>query len=131
MKATIFKNIFDKTPHIIGVEVLLERIRTGKSREQIEKIRGAIDKEHANKLKCYLPSVCYSGEFTERTDVGLKKHNGLICLDFDEVPNPGEHKIELAKNQHVYACWISPSGKGVKALVKIAQPKKHRAHFVA
>ena len=29
----------------------------------------------------------------------------------------------------MYACWVSPSGNGLKALVKIADGKKHREHF--
>jgi hypothetical protein len=129
---TIYPNIFRKDePHYISVDVALNRIKNGKSKLLIDDIRKALDKERANKLKCNLPSVCFSGEFKERTDAGLIKHSGFICLDFDDVEDVEFKKIELKHYEFIYATWVSPSGKGVKALVKIAKPDKHREHFQA
>lgn len=126
---TIFKNLFDKTPHYITLENALNRIKTGKSREKIEEIRNAIDKERADGLKRNLPSVCFSGKFQERTDGGLLEHSGFMVLDFDEVEDVAQKKQELSKLEYVYAVWVSPRNNGVKALVKIADGGKHREHF--
>jgi len=93
-RVTIYKNIFDKTPHYITIDVALERIKSGKSKDKCLEIRQQLDKERANKLKCNLPSVCFSGEFTERKDECLKNHSGFICLDFDNV-NVSEYKETL------------------------------------
>jgi hypothetical protein len=128
---TIYRNIFDKTPNYIPVEKALERIRIGKSKEKIDEIRTQLDKERSNKLKQNLPSVCFSGEFKERTDIGLINHSKLICLDFDNLEDVNNEKSLLCANEFIYACWISPSGNGLKALVKIADGKKHREHFQA
>jgi len=37
----------------------------------------------------------------------------------------------MAAFGYTYACWQSPSGNGVKALIKIADGTKHRLHFAA
>ena len=128
---TIYRNIFDKTPNYIPVEKALERIRIGKSKEKIDEIRTQLDKERSNKLKQNLPSVCFSGKFQERTDIGLINHSNLICLDFDNLEDVNNEKSLLCANEFIYACWISPSGNGLKALIKIADGKKHREHFQA
>jgi len=114
------------------VDEALDRIRRGVSKENVEDIRGTLDKERANKLKCNLPSVCFSGIFGEdRTDESLEEHSGFIVLDFDGVDDVEEEKYSLTKNKFVYACWVSPSGNGLKALVKISDGSKHRQHFEA
>ncbi len=50
-------------------------------------------------------------------------------MDFDNIENLESKKAELKKSDFVYACWVSPSGNGLKALVKIADTGKHREHF--
>ena len=128
---TAYKNIFDKTPHYRTVDEMLARIKEGRSKEKVEEIRNCIDKERQNKLKCNLPSVCFSGKFTERKDECLQEHSGFICLDFDDVPELRDFQTDLINLPYVYACWVSPRGNGLKALVKIADTKKHREHFTA
>jgi len=129
---TIFKNIFSKEPNYISIEVALKRIQDGKSRKTVEEIRNTLDKEKANKIKLNLPSVCFSGKFgADRTDAQLLKHSGFIVLDFDDIFELREKQTEIISNPFVYACWISPSGNGLKALVKIANGTKHREHFQA
>jgi hypothetical protein len=128
---TIFSNIFDKKPNYISVDSALNRIKIGKSKDKVEEIRKQIDKERANKLKCNLPSVCFSGKFEERIDSKIIEHSGFIVLDFDGVEDLDKRKSEIKHYDFVYACWVSPSGNGLKALVKIADGKKHREHFTA
>jgi hypothetical protein len=129
---TIFKNIFSKEPNYISVEAALKRIQDGKSKKTVEEIRNTLDKEKANKIKLNLPSVCFSGKFgADRTDVQLVKHSGYIVLDFDNIFELREKQTEIISNPFIYACWVSPSGNGLKALVKIASGSKHREHFQA
>jgi hypothetical protein len=130
-QVSIYENIFAKEVHYISVEVALERIKNGKSKVLCERIRETIDKERANKLKANLPSICFSGKFTERKDEFLQEHSGMICLDFDDVGDVNEFKSELCCNEYIFAAWVSPSGKGIKALISIADGNKHREHFAA
>lgn len=127
---TIFENIFSKKPHYITVDQAIARIKTGKSLVEVFELRGTIDKEKRQKMKSYLPSVCFSGKFNvDRKDADLIEHSGFIVLDFDDIDHVEEFKAHMMKNDFVYASWVSPSGNGVKALVKIADPTKHREHF--
>jgi len=47
---TIYRNIFAKEPNYITVDQALERIKTGRSKEQIFSIREMLDKERADNL---------------------------------------------------------------------------------
>ena len=134
MQITIFKDIKDTSqPFYRNVEVILQRIKDGASKELIKKIRATKDKEQKNKLKQKLPAICFSGTFTKRNDKSLNVHSGLICLDFDGYTSNREllqEKERLTKDKHIYAVFISPSGKGLKALVKIPnQTDKHTSFF--
>ena len=132
MMITIFKNIFSKEPFYISVDEALERIKSGRSKTIVEEIRKTLDKDKANKLKSNLPSVCFSGKFDkDRTEEQLIEHSGYLVLDFDNVEDLRDRQNEIISNDFVYACWVSPSGKGLKALIKILSPKKHRQHFEA
>lgn len=132
MMCTIFKNIYSKEPHYLPVNDALKRIAAGKSKQRVEEIRNTIDKEKAGKLKANLPSVCFSGRFgPDRTDEQLLEHSGFIPLDFDAVSGLRDRQSEIISNEYVYACWISPSGNGLKALVKVSDGKRHREHFQA
>lgn len=130
-QVSIYENIFAKDVHYITIESALERIKNGKSKVLCERIRETIDKERANKIKANLPSVCFSGTFTDRKDDCLTEHSKVICLDFDDVGDVNEFKSELCGNEYIYAAWVSPSGKGVKGLVIVADGSKHREHFAA
>jgi hypothetical protein len=77
-----------------------------------------------------LPVVMFSGKFEGRKDEDLKEHSGVIVLDFDHI-DVANSKNALATDEYILSCWVSPSGDGLKALVKIAQPRKHRDHFRA
>jgi len=126
MKVTIFRDIKDiQGATTIALRQALHRIRDGASRERIDEIR------QGNKtLKDQLPVVCFSGEFSSRKDSDLKEHSSLIILDFDYV-DVSDTKAKLAGDDHILSCWTSPSGQGVKALVRITNPERHRDHFRA
>ena len=126
MKVTIFKNVFDKTqPHYLDLHKALERIQSGRSSGIVDKVR-----EGNKEKKLELPVVCFSGEFASRSDDALFEHSGFIVLDFDHVDVEATKKA-LGTDDFIYSCWTSPSGNGVKALVQITNPERHRDHFRA
>ena len=126
MQVTIFKNVFDKKhPHHIPLQQALERIQSGRSSTLVTEVRGG-DKEKKKEL----PVVCFSGEFSSRADDALFEHSGFIVLDFDHV-DVDKTKRALATDDFIQSCWTSPSGNGIKALVQITHPERHRDHFRA
>ena len=133
---TIFKNIKETdTPFFREVDTIIERIKKGASKDLVKKIRKEQDKGIRNSLKKALPSICFSGKFVKRSDVSLQEHSGLICLDLDGYSKQKDlllDKSKFSKNPYVYSCFLSPSGKGLKILVKITKdPESHVGHFVA
>ena len=120
---TIFKNIKDiSTPYFRSDTEVLDRIKDGKSKALIKKIRTEKDKTKRNDLKKNLPAICFSGQFWKRSDSEVVAHSGIICLDFDGYPSKKtmlEDKEMFTKDKYVYSVFISPSGNGLKVLVKI------------
>ena len=129
---TAFKNIWSKEPHYISVELALNRIKNGNSKKLVEEIRNTLDKEKAGELKKNLPCICFSGKFgSDRKDEQIVSHSKFLVLDFDNVYELRDKQTDIISHKFVYACWVSPSGNGLKALVKIANGDKHRDHFEA
>jgi len=130
---TIFRNIKDtNAPFYRDVEVILDRIKQGASKELIKKIRGEKNKKLRQELKAHLPAICFSGVFTKRNDTSIREHSGLICLDFDGYDARKDllqDKEKFTKNNYVYSVFISPSGKGLKVLVKIPQDMDNHVHY--
>jgi hypothetical protein len=133
---TIFKNIREtSTPFYRNIDLILDRIKDGKSRDLVKSIRSENDKIQRNELKKMLPAICFSGEFTKREDKSLVNHSGFICLDFDnynKFKDMQDDKSRLSKDKYVYSVFVSPSGKGLKVIVKIpADAENHVNYFVS
>lgn len=131
---TIFKNIREtSTPFHRHVGFVLDRIRNGASKTLVKKIRKEKEKSRRNELKKDLPAICFSGKFVKRTDNSLQEHSGFICLDFDGYAKNKDlvsDKEKLSKDRYVYSVFISPSGAGLKALIKIPRdPSNHTNYF--
>ena len=131
---TIFKNIHEtNTPYHKDISFILDRIKIGSSAELVRKIRSVDKKNDRNELKKQLPAICFSGTFSKRADNAIIEHSGLICLDFDAFETNKAmlaYKSFLAKDEYVYAVFISPSGDGLKVLVRIPPDiDDHKAYF--
>lgn len=128
---TIFKNIKEvNTPFYRTIDFVLKRIKEGNSKELINKIRsGNLD------LKGNLPSICFCGKFTKRSDTAIIEHSGLVCLDFDKYESDDillKDKEKIILDEYTYSCFISPSGNGLKVLVKIPKDViNHKKYFSA
>jgi len=130
---TIFKNIREtSTPFHRECLVLLERIRKGSSKDLVKKIRAEKRKHERTELKKLLPAICFSGTFNKRSDSSLIDHSGLICLDFDGYTKKKEllgHKESLCKDSYVFSVFISPSGTGLKVLVKVPTDAENHINY--
>lgn len=133
MIVTLYKNVKDVSNGFKkDVRYALERIRDGKSKSIIEQIRKLEDKDKKNILKATLPGVCFNGSFKHRKETGLEQHSGLMIVDYDDIPieEVENYKNELKNKDYFFAIWISPSGNGIKALVKIPPEKNnHKQYF--
>lgn len=130
---TIFKDIKETdAPFHRDVLVILERIKNGSSKDLVKRIRTEKNKNDRNELKKQLPAICFSGVFTKRSDSSITSHSGLICLDFDGYEKQKdmlEAKESLTKNKYVFSVFISPSGNGLKVIVKIPQDIDNHVNY--
>ena len=133
-QVTIFKNIRETdTPFFRDVSKILDRIKEGATKEVVKRIRAEKSKTERNEIKKLLPAICFSGTFSKRADNALIDHSGLICLDFDGYAKQKEllqDKENFTKSKYVFSVFISPSGNGLKVLVKIpADAENHTNYF--
>ena len=133
---TIFKSIKDTdTPFFRDIRQILLRIKDGSetTKDLVKRIRLEKRKPERQELKKELPAICFSGTFNKRTDASLIQHSGFICLDFDGYEKQKEmlhDKENLTKNKYVFSVFISPSGNGLKVIVKIpADAENHTNYF--
>lgn len=130
---TIFKNLRETdTPFHRPVLSVLDRIKNGDSKDLILKIRNEKEKQIRNDLKRQLPAICFSGRFSKREDASLIEHSGLICLDFDGYKTTKDllqTKERLSKDGYVFSVFVSPSGNGLKVLVKIPDDSENHVNY--
>jgi hypothetical protein len=113
MIVTYFKGLRSTKPDSNReLSTILEDIQTGKWKAVVERCRTDLSKK--NLLPCFTPT----GIFNHRSIKGLEEYNGIVCLDIDHVEDPEALKKEAAKISWVHAAFITPSGKGLKVIVK-------------
>lgn len=128
-EVTMFKNVTTPTePFTVTVEKVIGRIQspTSSTIGLVERIRSG-EKE----LKQKLPVILWSGIFSARNDASLVEHSGLFVIDIDGLDNPEELKSRLAHDDYTLICFTSPSGNGLKIVVQISNPERHRDHYRA
>lgn len=139
-KITLFKSLFNSkdTAYKLGIDEVYARIKEGigGTKELIEKIRTIEDKEERNKYKKQLKAILFAGEFNQRNDAGLENHSGFMITDFDDFESDdklNEWRENLINCPYVYMLFLSPSGNGLKAVIKIPKsneethPLRHKA----
>ena len=146
MKVAVFNNINDTSePRYVEVSKILKAIKDGAFKDKVEAIRNENDKGNQSRLKSSLTSILFSSSKQEgvesgrnnkiswRTDKGLVEHSGLMCLDLDKFSNEFEMisiKDDLINDDYVFSVFVSPSGEGLKVLVKVpTQIENHRKYF--
>lgn len=133
----------DTKPTDYGFRALIDGIRDGAWRGLVEQVRSAyqselfrvaglppaeaIDKakDAAKPFKMKLPGALLSGRFAERNDGGIRERTPAICCDLDGLSNPEGLRDLVVADPHVIACFLSPTGTGLKVVFRIDPAKSH------
>jgi hypothetical protein len=133
---TVFKNFNEVVEHKT-ITTILEEIKIGKYRPGIIYLRKSLAEnktEAYNKAKKSLPAFTPSGKFVGGRKLEfLADYSSCIILDIDKLSkNDLQNTKHLAnQSEFTYASFISPSGNGLKILVKINSDKaNHKEAFV-
>lgn len=137
---SVFKDLFKSkdVPFTLTLDEVYSRIKKGNPNliEKINKIRTSNDKNEVDRLKNTLTAIMFNGTFSDRTDNGLIEHSGMCILDFDKYPSDEimmHEREKLIKDKYTLMVFTSPSGKGLKALIRIPKSDKleHKRRFNA
>lgn len=127
-KVAYFETCRDEIPtrHPSVWEVLNVIIKPPQHRiDLIERIRKEPDKDTRNRLKRdHLPAVTFACDMSTR-EKGVPQVEKVItwavpCLDFDDVDDPESKREALGGDLYVSAAFLSPSGTGLKVLVRFS-----------
>jgi hypothetical protein len=116
-----------KLTSVVCNEIELIKGLTGdKMKSRIEPIRKLLaegEKDKANQLKSKLPAITLSGIFKgRRTADKLDEYSHIVCLDLDKLAPDKLLPLKdlIAGCCYTLAVFISPSGNGLKIMVKIS-----------
>lgn len=117
---SIFKNATSTEPINTTIESILDKIKSGYWSDKITHLR-SLDKAQYDEQKKLLPAVTFTGTFKKRENTDLDKYSGIVCLDIDklELSQVANLKNQFKDDPRILADFISPSGKGLKILVKV------------
>ena len=124
---TPYKSItlFDAYLYIIG----------GYAKKRTAELRAMKDKAQARRFKASsFDYCCFSGTFTKRTETSLIKHSGLMCIDFDHLPDIEGLRQQLLFDEYfdTQLMFRSPSGDGLKWIITVDLAEhKHSVYFEA
>ena len=107
-----------------GTLVLLENVLFSieQPAQEVKDIILELRKTQNKDLKSKLPAVTFGGTFEARTKETLLDASGLMILDFDKFESEDillQERMKLQQNPFVYCVFVSPSGNGLKVLIKI------------
>lgn len=120
---TVFRGATDAEP--VGSQPLvavLESIRRGEIAGDIERLRRlyATNEDQYDKEKKKLRAVTFGGTFSRREKTALEAHSGFIVLDLDDIAETlSKLREEIERDRYTYSCFLSPSGAGLKVVVRI------------
>ena len=122
-KISLFNRITDiNHPEEYEIDKVLDIIKTSSYyhvAEKVDAVRKAKTKEEKEKAKMKLPAVTWNGTFKTKNRSDLIHYSSFTALDFDHIQ---PEKMDgfgkwLQSFQCVYAYYITPSGKGYKAII--------------
>ena len=127
MKTSFYRHTRDKIGNIKPLDEVVNVIQSGSNglKEKTEKARilaiGA-DKDAYKKFKeSALPAFTPAGTFNRRKTEHLDTHSGLVVIDIDGLSPESVYtkKANFEKLPFVILVFVSPSGTGIKVIVKV------------
>ena len=92
------------------------------ARDRTAALRFIADPREAREYKARHFDYCtFSGTFTVRKEDKLIRHSGLLCLDFDHLPDVEGLFLKLQKDEYFDTALLfrSPSGDGLKWIIPV------------
>ena len=116
--------------HVVTIDSVIEAIKSGLYKPFIDALPDSLEDEKAYALaKKRLPAWALNGDFFSRvTNSCFMKSNGLFHFEIDKLDKKQVAAIKKATAKqcpYIYALWRSPSQRGLKGLIRIADDLIH------
>jgi hypothetical protein len=88
-------------------------------------------KKSIREAKAHLPAVLPCGVFSIRRIAGLERYAGIVPLDFDAFESTAraeDFKSRVRDDPHILVAFLSPSGRGLKAFLRVPD-RKHSMNY--
>lgn len=136
MKVPFFRNSTNTVPSIQPLGKILDGIKVGRWKKQIDIIRQTEDEDGQNTLKKELPNFIVSGMFDKgKTSKHFISYLSHFVLDFDKLKEEELKylKQEVIAEPFVLAAFVSPRNNGLKAIIKTDNDdfQLHKEYFDA
>lgn len=122
-KVSLFGKITDiNHPEEYDIDKVLEIIQNNTYfhlKEKVDAVRKAKNDEDKDKAKMKLPAITWNGTFKTKNRNDLIHYSSFTALDFDDIEPEKMHEFGkwLQSFSCVYAYYVTPSGKGYKAII--------------
>lgn len=131
MEVSYYNGSTDIKGVVANYITILENIRSGKWKQNIDTLLSSStdgrEAEYAE-LKKSLPAVTFAGTFSERYDDKIISATGIIVLDIDDLSESQIklYRMSFVSDNNIHAFFVSPSGKGMKIIVKYTDSMNFR-----
>ena len=119
-------------PNHVDVDLVFDTIKEEKLKSRIDQARAYYDSDRVTyeKIKGKLPICLFAGTFGRFCNDALITPSGLVVVDFDKIPVPKMPDVwnMLVNDPYTYAAFLSPSGRGYKAIVRVANNIDNTTH---
>jgi hypothetical protein len=123
-QVTFLDYVWDRELKRIQIIDFLNQIKNRNQEEKITQLRNYLKKNNKKKYdieKTLLPSVAFSGLFNDRRTIEtIQEYNTLCTIDIDHIPRADIQELlkKFYFDPYIISYWLSPSGNGIKGLVK-------------
>ena len=123
---SLFPSVFSKEAKRSTLGGVLKSFASRRYAKTVREARGYLregDTEMYKACKSMLPVVAFSGLFEKgHSKASLVQYNDIVIIDIDHLTEEAlpVAQQQLQQDEYVFAYWLSPSGQGLKGLVRIS-----------
>ena len=125
-EVSLFPSVFSKEAKRCTMGSVLKSFASRRYAKTVREARGYLkegNQEMYKACKSMLPVVAFSGLFEKgHSKSNLVRYNNIVIIDIDHLTEEAMSvaRQQLQQDEYVFAYWLSPSGQGLKGLVRIS-----------
>ena len=129
---SLFPSVFRKESKRYTLGVVLKNFASRRYAKTVREARGYLregDTDMYKACKSMLPVVAFCGVFEGgHSKTNLVHYNSIVIIDIDHLSEKALSTVaqQLQQDEYVFAYWKSPSGQGLKGLVRISSGDEKR-----